>query len=216
MTMVPLTVAGMSADDIAAYLRAHPHFLAERPELYRSLAPPQRVHGEAMADHMAALLRAERAHSAAMTERADFVLASRRAAAGLAARVQEAVLALIRADDPVECVTTELPALLAVDAASLCIEAPLRGARTVPEGTVSSCLGSRGVVLRRDAGDAPLLHGEATRLAHHEALVRVPGDGPDAMLALVARDANVLDASQGTSALAFLGRVLAAALARRC
>ncbi len=214
MTLVPLTAPDTSAEDVAAYLRAHPHFLAERPELYRSLAPPQRVHGEAMADHMLALLRAERAHAAAMTERADFVLASRRAAAGLAARVQEAVLALIRADDPVECSVSELPVLLAVDAASLCVEAVLPGARTVPEGMVAAILGSRPVVLRSDADDAPLLHGEATRLAHHEALVRVPGDGPEAMLALVARDANVLDASQGTAALAFLGRAVAAALGR--
>jgi uncharacterized protein YigA (DUF484 family) len=214
MTVAPLPAADISADDVAAYLRAHPHFLAERPELYRALAPPQRVHGDALADHMLALLRAERAHAAAMAERADFVLTSRRAAAGLAARVQEAVLALIRADDPVECITSELPALLAVDAASLCIEALLPGARVVPEGMVAAILGSRPVVLRSGADDAPLLHGEATRLAHHEALVRVPGDGPEAMLALVARDENVLDASQGTGVLAFLGRAVAASLGR--
>ena len=214
MTIAPLRAGDLSADDVAAYLRAHPHFLAERPELYRALAPPQRVHGDALADHMLALLRAERAHAAAMTERADFVLASRRAAAGLAARVQGAVLALIRADDPVECITAELPALLAVDAASLCVEALLPGARSVPKGMIAAILGSRPVVLRSDADDAPLLHGEATRLAHHEALVRVPGDGAAAMLALVARDANVLDASQGTVALAFLGRAVAAALGR--
>jgi uncharacterized protein YigA (DUF484 family) len=214
MAPVPLPVPDISADDVAAFLRAHPYFLAERPELYRSLAPPQRVHGEALADHMLALLRAERAHAAAMTERADFVLASRRAAAGLAARVQEAVLALIHADDPVECIVSEFPALLAVDAASLCIAALLPGARTVPDAMVAAILGSRTVVLRSDADDAPLLHGEATRLAHHEALVRVPGRGPEAMLALVARDANVLDASEGTAALAFLGRAVAAALGR--
>jgi len=214
MSFSPLPLPEITADDVAAWLRANPHFLAERPELYRVLAPPQRVHGEAMADHMAALLRAERAHSTAMAERADGLLAARRAAAGLAARVQEAVLALIRADDPVECIGAELPTLLAVDAVSLCIEAPVQGARSVPEGTVGATLGPRAVVLRSDAPDAPLLHGEATRLAHHEALVRVPGEGPDAMLALVARDANVLDPVQGTAALAFLGRAVAAALAR--
>ena len=214
MTLVPLRVPDISAEEVAAFLRAHPHFLAERSDLYRSLAPPQRVYGEVLADHMLALIRAERAHAAAMTERADFVLASRRAAAGLAERVQEAVLALIRANDPVECIASELPALLAVDAASLCIETPLPGARTVPEGTVAATIGSRSVVLRSDADVAPLLHGEAARLAHHEALVRVPGDGPDSMLALVARDSNVLDAQQGTAALAFLGRAVAAALGR--
>jgi uncharacterized protein YigA (DUF484 family) len=214
MEIAPLAPNSLSPAEVSAFLRANPHFLAEHPELYRVLAPPQRVHGEALADHMVALLRAERAHAAAMAERADGVLAARRAAAGLTARVQEAVLALIRADDPAECIVAELPALLAIDAASLCIEAPLAGARMVAAGMVAALLGQRAVLLRSDAADAPLLHGEATRLAYHEALVRVPGEGPNAMLALVARDRHALHRAQGTAALAFLGRAVAAALAR--
>ena len=34
-----------SAAFVEAFLRAHPHWLAEHPDLYRVLAPPQRVHG---------------------------------------------------------------------------------------------------------------------------------------------------------------------------
>ena len=36
----------VTAEQVADFLRAHPHFLAESPELYRMLAPPARVHGE--------------------------------------------------------------------------------------------------------------------------------------------------------------------------
>jgi uncharacterized protein YigA (DUF484 family) len=79
---------------------------------------------------------------------------------------------------------------------------------------VARLLGSRGVVLRPGDADAPLLHGEAARLARHEALVRVPGEGPPALLALVSRDAPALDPAQGTGALSFLGRAVAAALGR--
>ncbi len=80
---------------------------------------------------------------------------------------------------------------------------------------LATLLGQRTVVLlRSDATDAPLLHGEAVRLAHYEALVRVPGEGPDAILALVARDRHALDPAQGTAALAFLGQAVAAALRR--
>jgi uncharacterized protein YigA (DUF484 family) len=201
------------AEDVVAFLCANPHFLAERPELYRLLLPPQRVHGETLADHMAALLRAERAHAATMAARADDVLAAGRAAAGLAARVQEAVLALIGATDPAECVTLVLPALLAIDAASLCIEGELPGARSLPPGRVAALLGSRSVVFRSGQADATL-HGEATLLARHDALVRVPGEGPPALLALVARDAPALDPMQGTGALTFLGRAVAVALGR--
>ncbi len=204
----------MAAADVAAFLRANPAFLAEHPELYRALVPPRRVHGAALEDHMAAMLNAERAHGRAMAERADDVLAAGRAAASLAARVQEAVLALMRAQSLVESLTTELPVLLAVDAASLCVEADWPGARAVPAGLVGSLLAGRSVVFRAGGPEAGLLHGEAVLLARHEALVLIPGNGPPALLALTTRDAAALDPVQGTGALAFLGRAIAAGLGR--
>jgi uncharacterized protein YigA (DUF484 family) len=211
--------AGGPADPaaVAAFLRAHPRFLADRPELYRVLAPPQRVHGEVLADHMAAMVRTERAHAAAMAERADGVLAAGRAAAGMTARVHEAVLALIGAADIAECVAVAFPALLAVDAAALCAETPLPGARKLPPGTVARLLGGRAVAHRGDRpcdiGEARLLHGEAAALACHDALVCIPGE-PPALLALSAREHWMLDPAQGAGALSFLGRALAAALGR--
>lgn len=210
----PGDTAAPGAAEVAAFLRAHPRFLADDPDLYRCLAPPERVHGEVLADHMLAMLRAERIHASAMAERADGVLAAGRAAAGLAARVQEAVLALIAAAGPAECIAAEFPALLAVDAAALCIEAPLDGGRLLPAGTVARLLGGRGVLFRDDGSDAKLLHAEAALLARHDVLVRIPGEGPPALLALVARDRAVLDPSQGSGALTFLGRAVAAALRR--
>jgi uncharacterized protein YigA (DUF484 family) len=213
VSLSPLPATALSGDDVAAFLRAHPHFLAERPELYLALAPPVRVHGEAMADHMAALLRAARAHADSMAARADSVLAAGRASAGLAARVQDAVLALIGAESVAECITSELPALLAIDAASLCVEADLPGARRLPAGMVADLLGSKGVLFRDGSAPDATLHGEAARLARHEALVRVPGDRP-ALIALVARDRHALEPAQGMGALGFLGRVVAARLAR--
>jgi uncharacterized protein YigA (DUF484 family) len=223
--------APLDAGAVAAYLRAHPGFLAENLPLYRVLTPPERVHGEVLADHMAAMVRAERAQSVALAERADGVLAAGRAAAGLAARVHEAVLALMTAEDPAECIAGAFPGLLAVDAASLCVETeapetavsplppagarplPLSGARPLPAGTVARLLGGRTVAYRSDVEEAPLLHGEAALLARHDALVRIPGDVP-ALLALSARELTALDPAQGAGALAFLGRAIAAALDR--
>jgi uncharacterized protein YigA (DUF484 family) len=202
---------------VAAFLRDHPSFLAENPELYRVLLPPMRVHGEVLADHMAAMLRAERGHAAAMADRADGVLAAGRAAAGLAARVQAAVLALIRAGDPADCVSAEMPGILAVDAAALCMEDPdglMQGVRRLPPGKIAALLGARDVVFRDAPPDSVLLHAEAAALARHDALIRVPGAGPDAIVALVTRDSRTLDPGQGAGALAFLGRAVAAALGR--
>lgn len=217
MAHAPKTAASLDPVEVAAWLRAQPRFLAEHPDLYRWMAPPERVHGDVFADHMAAMLRAERAHAAAMAERADGVLAAGRAAAGLAARVQEAVLALIGAASPVECITSELPALLAVDAAALCAETgalPVEGARPLPPGMVSRLMGTRAALFRDGGGDGRMLHGEAAELARHDVLVRIPGDGTPALLALAARDQRTLDPSQGVGALTFLGRAIAAALGR--
>ncbi|WP_191082942.1 hypothetical protein [Roseococcus microcysteis] len=97
---------------VEAYLRAHPGFLAARPGLYAVLAPPRRVHGEVLADHMAAMIQAGRAEWRQ-------VLAAGRTGRSFAAKVAEAVLALIAAADPRDCVRHEWPSLLGVEHATL-------------------------------------------------------------------------------------------------
>jgi uncharacterized protein YigA (DUF484 family) len=192
---------------VEAFLRANPGWLAAHPELYRVLEPPARVHGEGVTDHMAAMLRAQRAH-------VDGLVAAGRATAGLAGRVQDAVLALFRASDPIDCVSSEMPGILAVDAAHLCMEVEHAGVRPLPAGTIERLINGRQVVFRDAPSDARLLHAEAAGLARHDALVRVPGEGPPALIALLARDQHMLDPAQGAGPLGFLGRAVAAALGR--
>jgi hypothetical protein len=84
----------------------------------------------------------------------------------------------------------------------------------LPEGTVARLLDGRQVLFREIATDARVLHAEAAGLAGHDVLVLIPGQGPAALLALLARDPLALDSSQGAGALAFLGRAIAAALGR--
>jgi len=86
----------------------HPEFLAERPELYRSLSPPRRVHGERVADHMAAMLTAERRRVRSLEAEVDAAVTAGRAGYGLTIRVRLAVLALMRSTDVIETVTQEL------------------------------------------------------------------------------------------------------------
>lgn len=205
---------GMDAAGVKAFLRANPGWLAENPDLYRILVPPVRVHGERMADHMAAMLRAQRAHAAEMAASAQDVLAAGRAAAGVTLRVQQAVLALLRSADPMDCVSGEMPGILGLDAIHLCVEALWPGTRALPEGTVARLLGGRQVLFRDHATEARLLHAEVAGLAGHDALVALPGEGPPGLLALLARDRQALDPIQGTAALAFLGQAVAVALRR--
>jgi len=195
------------ASFVEAFLRANPTWLAKRPELYGALEPPVRQYGDGIADHMAALLRVQR-------ERADGLLAAGRATAGLAARVQDAVLALFRSSDPADCVSGEMPGILAIDAAHICVEAEWPGARRLPDGAIARLLDGRHVVFRDAPADAGLLHAEAAGLARYDVLIRVPGEGPPALLALLARDPHTLDPGQTTGPFGFLGRAVAAALGR--
>ena len=198
---------------IADYLRANPSFLTTRPELYRVLTPPQRVHGEVLADHMSAMVRVERAHAAALRDRAAEVLTAGRAAAAVAERVHEAALALIAAADTAECVTNELPHLLGIDAAALCCETFRPRWRTLPPGAVAMLMRGRGVISRDRPADAVVLHAEAALLAERDVLVRLAGPVP-ALLALVSRDPAALPALQATAAFTFLGRVVGTLVGR--
>jgi len=191
---------------IAAYLRANPGWLAAHPELYAVLEPPRRLHGEGLADHMAAMLEQARRHGTGAA-------AGRRAADGFTHRVQDAVLALMRASDAAWCLQHDVPGLLRVEGVRLCAEPPLDGAHLIPAGTVDAVLGQR-CALVREAVRNPLLHGEAAPLARQEALLRVPLACGPALLALASRDADGLEGA-GTQALAFLGQAAAAAVERR-
>ena len=90
--------------------------------------------------------------------------------------------------DPADCVGHEMPGILGVDAVHLCLEALQPGTRPLPQGTVARLLEGRQVLFREVATDARLLHAEAAGLAEHDALALVPGEGPPALLALLARD----------------------------
>jgi len=206
--------------DVAAFLRANPRWLAANPDLYRALAPPTRVHGDTLTDHMAAMLRAERAHAAAMASQADHVLATRRAGAGLRDRVDRAVLALLRSPDPLDTILGEWPSILGVDGITLCTEAWSHDnrARLLPLGTVTRLLAGRPVLFRDDPTDTALLHAEASGLVASDVLIAIPDErgtvSPPAVLALFTRDPHVLPREQGSMTLGFLGQAAAAALGR--
>ena len=197
---------------VAAFLRGNPGWLAAQDTLYPLMEPPCRVHGERMADHMAALLTAARSRADHLARASAAAAADRRAAEGFLARVQDAVLALMRAPDPAWCLQHDLPALLRLDGARLCIEGLRPGMAAVPLGTVAAALGQRPALVRGSVA-LPHLHGEAAALAGWEALVRVPLRRGPALLALACRDGRAL-AGATTTALAFLGGAAAAALDR--
>ncbi len=210
MESLPLPEAEREeAERVAAWLARRPRFLAERPSLFRALEPPRRVHGERLADHMAAMLAAER----------RAVLDAARAARGAGAlmgRVQRAVLALVGAPrDPAGSVAAAWPALLGLESVALLREgAPSRHWRDLAPGATRRLLPPGHDRRLREARDVPAaelatLHGEAAALVSREALLRLPGRR---LLVLGARDPALLPRRGSGAALGFLAAAAAAAL----
>jgi uncharacterized protein YigA (DUF484 family) len=227
----PLLDHDTLAEEVAAYLVANPDFLARRPELYRALTPPKRVHGENLADHMAAMVAAERARLRALDAEMQAALADGRAGAGLALRVRLAVLSLMRARDVPDTVSQEWPPLLRLETCTLLAEPraaravingraesalPRHGVRALPPGTVARLIGpGRDACVRTEVTDAALLHAEAAPLVVRDALIKVPlWCGTPCLMVLGARETVALPVRQSAQTLAFLGRAVAAALAR--
>ncbi|MFT8246015.1 hypothetical protein [Roseomonas sp. BN140053] len=206
MPSLPRSAEDEEAEQVATWLAARPRFLVDRPTLYRRLVPPRRVHGEVLADHMAAMLAAERDASR------DVALHLRQGDA-LLARVQRAVLALLRSPDPAETVSAEWPALLGLDAVTLCREGEAaRHWRALPAGSLARLLPpSRNWVLRDAPAlpDAATLHAEAAPLIARDALLRLR---PGMLLALGTREAALLPRRGAGPALLFLAQAAAAAL----
>jgi uncharacterized protein YigA (DUF484 family) len=199
----------MNEDDVAAWLRDHPGFLAGRPDLYRLLTPPRRVHGDGLADHMAAMITAERAATRHLAEAA-------REGGGFAARTQSAVLALIASRDPAETVVQEWPALLGLEHCAVASEAPPAAHRLfLPAGSVARLLpAGRDTLVRATPTELPLLHAEAAALVLRDALALVPLPGAPTLLVLGARHEAALPSRGASMQLQFLAAALAAALAR--
>lgn len=220
----PIAPPAPSAEEVEAFLHANPTFLAERPGIYRALVPPRRLHGEGLADHMAAMIAAERLRTRELEAEVREALEAGRAGAGLSVRVRLAVLALMRAQDVMEAITQEIPALLGVEVCSLAAEpgsggdflALPAGTRRLPAGSVQRLVGrGRDAVIRQKPEDALLLHGEAAGLVARDALGRVLlPKGPPALIALGAREARALPLRQSAALIAFLGRAVGAALSR--
>lgn len=190
---------------VEAWLRARPRFLAERPGLYLALEPPRRVHGEGLADHMAAMIEAQRRRADAATEFA-------RASLDFGARAQRAVLALIGAPDPCEAIAEDWPALLGLDAAHVACEGPpARHRRRIPPGTAARLMPvGRDSVVRDEPDPDPDLHGESAALVARDALLRLPGPR---LVVLACRDPRLLPARGVAPHLLFLSRAAAQALA---
>jgi uncharacterized protein YigA (DUF484 family) len=205
---------------VEGFLRTHPGFLADHPALYRALTPPRRVHGDRMADHMAAMLEAERARGAELRTTLEEVIAHGRANQANQARAHKAVLALMAArtaTEALDIMVQDWPDLLGLDVVTVCAEGrAVLGARPLARGSIARLLpASATLALRAQASDTEALYGEAAALVSSDALARLTlASGGEALLACGSRDAGHFEPRQATDLVSFLAAAAAIALGK--
>jgi uncharacterized protein YigA (DUF484 family) len=212
---------GLRQDQVVAYLKRHPDFLAEHTELFDHLLASEGHRGEGVIDLQSVMIKKLRREAKRLRKRQTDLLATSRANMTSQMRVHAAALALLDArsfEELIEAVTTDLAVHMDVDVVVMCIEssdeAPVKamsGIFIIEPGEVDRQLGAgRDIVLSRKDPELPEIYGAAASLVQSEALLRLrPSlDVPTGMLALGSRYEGRFDPYQGTELMGFLSRTL--------
>ena len=217
-----ITRATPTGSEVADYLRRHPDFLVEHPDLVRLLTPPAHDRGEGVVDMQRYMLERLRGELGKLQESQNDLVATARENLSIQSRIHTAILALLGAttlEHLIEVITTDLAVHLEVDAVVLGFEAldrvapgqQARGLRLFPRGRIDRLLsGAREVLLLADTPGDSELFGSAATLVRSQALLRMQlrRDAPLGVLAFGARDPQKFHPGQGSELLTFLGRVV--------
>lgn len=213
----------LTAEDVAAWLAAHPDFLARRPDLVALIAPPERELGDQVADFQQALIRRLKRTVDEQQALSRELIDTSRDNLSVTSQVHEAIIRLLEAnsfEQMIQIVTTDFAVVLDVDVVTLCIETReqdgftlrMRGVHLVAPGTVDSLFrGHSGTVrLRSQVSGDPEIYGGAAPLVQSDALVRlsISPTTPPAVVAFASRHADRYHPGQATELLAFTGRVV--------
>lgn len=207
---------------VAAYLRRHPDFLRENPELLDAMAPPGRDQGEGVLDLQQAMVERLRDELGEVLQQRDELLVLSRSNLASQARIHRIVLDLLAArsfERLIETITTDLAVALDLDIVALCVERPRDGTPTPPvagvkclePGSVDAIFGpGRSILLNAEVSGDPEVFGGAAGLVSSEAMLRltISSATPPALLAFGSRNAEHFHEGQGTELLAFLAQVI--------
>lgn len=212
----------LTADRVVDYLKGHPDFLVEHPDLLEVMTPPRRAAAGNVVDFQHAMVNRLKSENEKLQAAQDYLIGTARANQSIQSRVHDAVLAILRApsfESMIQTVTGDLAIQLDVDAVTIGVEAgdvPIpkayaAGIRALPEGAVDGMLGrGRDVLLAGNINGDPRLFGAAAGLVRSQALTRLRAStqAPVGLLALGSRKPDGFVAGQGTELLGFLARAL--------
>jgi uncharacterized protein len=217
----------LGAAEVAAYLRKHPDFLNEHPDLIAALTPPAMQRGEDVIDMQHFMLQRLRGEVKQMRVQQRALLLTSRSNLASQNRIHSAVLAIIGAksfEQLIQIVTTDLAVMLDVDVVTIGVESaaaaqprlPLPGIQILKRGTVAGLLGeTRDVLLRADTPGDPALFGSGAGLVRSQAVLRleVSAQAPVGLLCIGTRRPERFHPGQGSELLSFLARALESTIA---
>lgn len=217
----------LDAVQVKSYLKAHPEFLIEHPDVIEVLAPPGREAGDNVHDMQQFMLRRLRDEVGRLKSQQRALVETSRTNMSIQNQVHQAALALMEArsfEHLIHIVTTDLSQMLDVDVVTICVEAmpdgPTGRVKTAgvyllePHGVDSRIGQGREVLLANDIPADPQVFGPAAGLVKSQALarMRVSRRTPDGLLAVGARDAGKFNPEQGAELLVFLAGLLGRAI----
>ncbi|MGF7173243.1 DUF484 family protein [Azospirillum doebereinerae] len=211
----------LSPEDVCAYLRNHPDFLAQNADLVHHLTPPSQDRGRGVVDLQSFMLERLRGEVRRLKAEQRELIGTSRANLNSQNRIHAAVLFLLDAqsfEHLIQTITTDLAVLLDLDVACLVVESNggdiphvhTSGVRVVEPGAIAERLGRADVVLNRDIQGDPEIYGPGAGLVRSEALIRihVSSETPEGMLAFGSREPDTFHTGQGTELVGFLARVV--------
>src|SRR5690349_2783376 len=178
------TMESVTADDVAAWLREHPDFLAQHSDLVQHLTPPALARGHGVVDFQYFMVERLRGEVGRLKDQQRELISTTRANLNNQNRIHAAVLFLLDARDfehLIQTITTDLALLLGLDVSCLIVgsnggdipRVRRSGGRVVEPGTIGRWLGKREVLLRSDIAGDPEIYGAGAGLVRSEALIRI-------------------------------------------
>ena len=210
----------LDAEEVIAYLREHPNFLTNHPELLNVLLPPNRHSENRVVDMQHFMLRKLQADNEKLKSLSEEMVRHTRDHLQGEQRVHSAIISLLSAisfEDLLQTITTDLPVQLGIESVNLCIEAddlfdnpsPIQGIQLLEPGTVEDIMGERLVLMRSDITGDTALFGAMAGVVRADALIRLVIDeaAPDGLLVLGSRKTDIFKNQFGGELLGFLGQV---------
>ena len=223
MTAKPVAKWPDNLDDagVIAYLKAHPEFLDNHPDVLEHVKAPGQKHGKGVVDFQQALVERLKTDKSNVQKMQRELLDTVRANMNNQNRIHTAVLVLLEAEtfeELIETITQDFPVLLDVDTVNLVIESVSKeipfvnqaGIRFARAGTVEKWLGTGDALLQSNIHGHEEIFGPGAGLVKSHALVRleISPNTPAGIIAFGSRDPEAFQPNQAIEQIGFLAQVV--------